>query len=213
MTHILTFRQRQVLAIIEKYLSKKGYSPSLTEIQKELKVKFKRSVVQYLEALERKGFINRTSRARGIRLVARSNDRLFVSVPVFGYANAGEPLAIAEEEKLGELKVERKLLPQKRNIFAVIVRGDSMNQCVIEGTALENGNYAVIAKNTPVRDGEVLLAVIDGSATIKRVKRTKGMLLLYPQSTNSRHKPIYMSRGNNAYINGKVIAALENPLS
>jgi len=211
MNPYLTERQIKVLTVIRDHFLENGYAPSLSELQKLLNINTKRGVVNHLKSLERKGFILRTSDARGIQLVDEEEYEYMIGVPILGYANAGKPLAMADEDKIGVIHIEKKLLPYKNDLFALIVSGDSMNQKSIMGKAIDNGKYIIISKNAPIEDDDAVVAILDNSATVKCIKRDGDTIILYPKSDNPIHTPIYIDRYSNSLINGKVVRVLENP--
>ncbi len=199
------------MSVIRDFYLDNGYAPSLGELQKILGINTKRGVVNHLNALEKKGFIIRTSEARGIKIVEEEEYEYLVGIPIFGYANAGTPLAVAEEDRMGVLHIEKKLLKGDSDVFALVTKGDSMNQKEINGTKIEDSSFVVVSKNAEIRDGDAVVAVLDNSATIKSFKREKDMIILYPESDNPAHTPIYLDKYSNGLINGKVIMALSNP--
>lgn len=196
--------------MVRDSIKSRGEAPSLTEMMKELGLSTKKSVAFHLDALERKGFIVRTGAARGIRIIESFTED-FIQVPLLGYANAGEPLALANEENLGEIMVDKKILKNKKKIFGVELKGDSMNQKIMNGIPLSNGNYAIIAKEEEVRNNDVVLAIINDGATVKMFKQEGDTVILYPSSSNPVHKPIYLDKTNSNFIAGKVITVLSNP--
>lgn len=206
---MLTFKQTQVLEFIQSYIAQRREAPSLKEIQVALGIGTKRGVVQYLEALEKKGLLVRTGEARGLRVTdtAASNGD-FLYIPILGYANAGSPLIYSDNEMRGRLQVDRTLVPRNRELFAVTIKGDSMNQKAIGQQMLSDGSHAVIDPNAQVTDGDPVLAIIDNCATIKSIKHQPDQIVLYPESSNPVHRPIYVSAANQALINGKVVAVL-----
>lgn len=212
MTNKLTSKQQTILKIIKNTINKNGTPPSLSELQNVLKIKTKRGVVNHLRALEKKGMIIRTSKARGIKLTENIYGQFIMDVRILGFANAGSPLVYADEKNMGVLRIEKTLLPVTTNIFALEIKGDSMNKKSINGTLLKNSNFAIIAKDHNVQDGDVVLAIIDDCATIKTFKSDRSLFVLYPESTNKLHKPIYLNRLEEKVIYGKVIAVLENPV-
>ena len=212
MTQItITEKQEKVLDFIRDYYLEKGIAPSLGELQEYLRIKTKRGVVKHLEALEKKGFIIRTGGARGIQLQEDESYEYLIGIPILGYANAGTPLATAEEEYLGSLKIDKKLLRNGENVFSVIIKGDSMNRHSIDQSPLLDGNYAIVDKKAEVEDGDVTLAIIDNSATIKILKKQQGIISLHPNSYNNSHQPIYLNKDRENILNGKVIMVLEKP--
>lgn len=211
----LTEKQDRVLRVIRDFYLENGKSPSLTELQGMLSISTKRGVVSHLEALEKKGFIIRTSEPRGIQIVEESeSDMIYeylVGIPILGYANAGTPLVLAEEQNLGILQLDRSLIGKKDGLFSLIVKGDSMNMREIDGQNIQEGQYLIVQKDVEFEDGDVVLAIVDGAATVKNIKRSEDMVILYPQSSNPIHKPIYLDINSNSMINGKVIKVLDNP--
>lgn len=211
MNQYLTEKQVKVLTTIRDFFLENGYAPSLSELQIMLHINTKRGVVNHLESLEKKGYIIRTSEPRGIKLVEEEEYQYMIGIPILGYANAGKPLAIAEEDRLGLLHVDKALLSHRSNLFALIVNGDSMNQKIIDGKNMKDGSYVIVSKDAEITEGDPVLAVLDNSATIKSYKRDGEMIILYPQSDNPIHQPIYLDQYSNSLINGKVIKILERP--
>ncbi len=214
MDGILTKKQEDVLRIIKRCYLEKGYAPSLNELKDELGITTKRGVVVHLDALERKGYIFRTSKPRGIHMVEDDEQIVYdylVGVPILGYANAGLPMVSAEEENIGVLKIDKNILGRKRDLFSLIIKGDSMDLASIDGETLSNGKYIIVEKDADFVEGDIVVAVIDNCATIKRFKRGKEMIVLYPDSSNPANTPIYIDRNTDILINGKVVKVLDNP--
>ncbi len=211
----LTERQEKVLSMIRNFFLDNGYAPSLTELQGMLNINTKRGVVSHLEALEKKGYIIRTSEARGIQVVDEKDEEevyeYLVGIPILGYANAGTPMVLANEQNMGVLQVDKTLIGNKKDLFGLIIKGDSMNMRDIEGKNLEEGHYLVVQKSSDYEDGDVVVAIVDGCATVKNIKREGDIVILYPQSSNLIHKPIYLDSNSDSIINGKVIKVLDNP--
>ncbi len=211
---ILTKKQEKVLRIIRQCYLENGQAPSLGELQEFLGISTKRGVVNHLIALEKKGYIIRTGDPRGIHIVDNDEEIVYdylIGVPILGYANAGTPLVSAEEENLGNIKVDPKLVNKKEDLFALIVKGDSMDLAEIEGKNIEEGSYLIVQKDAEIQDGDVVVAIIDNSATVKRFKSGDGMITLYPESTNPLNQPIFLDKDTDVMFNGKVIKVLENP--
>lgn len=214
MDGILTKKQEAVLRIIKRYYLEQGVAPSLNELKDELGITTKRGVVVHLDALEKKGYIFRTSKPRGIHMAENDDEIVYdylVGVPILGYANAGIPMVSAEEENMGVLKIDKNILGKRRNLFSLIIKGDSMDQAVIDGHTLKNGKYVVVEKDADFDDGDIVVAIIDNCATIKRFKRGRDMIVLYPDSSNPANTPIYIDKNTDILINGKVVKVLENP--
>ncbi len=213
---IITKNQEKVLQILKNFIQKHNYSPTLGELQnllieRSINAKSKRSVVQYLESLEQKGYISRSSEERSIKLTNAQNTESCIDIPIIGTTNAGSPSVFAEENVRGFLKISKKLLRSIQNIFALEVEGDSMNKARIDGKYIEDGDYVVVDKSiqSPLNN-DIVLAIVDGCATIKRFKQTTfGEIILLPDSMNPIHRPIYIDASDSFFINGKVINVLK----
>lgn len=211
---ILTGKQELVLKVIRKFYLENGYAPSLAELQISLGISTKRGVVNHLIALEKKGYILRTGEPRGIHIVDDDEEVIYdylIGVPILGYANAGTPLVSAEEENLGVLKLDKKLVGKKENLFSLIVKGDSMDLSTIEGKNIIDGSYLIVQKDAEINDGDTVVAVVENSATVKKIKKEKDLIILYPESSNPLNQPIYLDKDTDTVFNGKVIKVLENP--
>ena len=216
MDNILTKKQELVLRLIKQYYLENGTAPSLGELQHNLGISTKRGVVIHLEALERKGYIFRTGEPRGIH-VLESNDEdivydYLVGIPILGYVNAGVPLVSANEENIGVLKVDQSIVGRKDGLFSLIVKGDSMNLAEIDGKKIVEDSYIVVQKNVSIEDGDIVVAIVENCATVKKFKHSKDMVILYPDSSNPLNQPIYLDKSSDSLINGKVIKVLENPI-
>jgi repressor LexA len=211
---ILTKKQEKVLKIIRKSYLESGQAPSLGELQEFLGISTKRGVVNHLIALEKKGYILRTGEPRGIHIVDDDDEIVYdylVGVPILGYANAGTPMVSAEEENLGVLKVDPKLIGKKKSLFSLIVKGDSMDMAEIDGKNITEGSYLVVHKDAEITDGDIVVAILDNSATVKRFKKGENMVTLYPESSNPVNQPIFLDKDTEVLFNGKVVKVLENP--
>jgi SOS-response transcriptional repressor LexA len=88
-----------------------------------------------------------------------------------------------------------------------------MNSRELNGINIEEGRYLIVDKSAEVQEGDVVVAVIDNSATVKNISlKTKDMVVLYPQSDNPKHQPIYIDSNSDFMINGKVVKVLDNPM-
>ncbi|MDD3303145.1 MAG: S24 family peptidase [Candidatus Gracilibacteria bacterium] len=204
---MLTDNQQKVLDKIVSYMTKYGKSPTIEELRVILEQKSKRGVTQYLETLEKKGFIQRDNSYRGIKLGNNIGIQTVLNIPVLGYANAGTPLVYAEENELGTLTISKNIAKgDSSNYFFLKVEGTSMNKFKVKGKNIENGSYVLIKKDeTNLDENNAYLFIVDGCATIKVPKKESEFIYLLPKSTDTKHKPIILSQDDNIIINGKVI--------
>jgi len=171
----LTTRQRQVLEYITTYSARHGSPPTLREISAHIGTRGTVSALRHVEALERKGYLQRREgRSRGIVLPAQER-RAASQVPLVGSVRAGAP-ALAVEEVEGYLCVDPSWV-RGRDCFFLRVRGDSM----IEAHILD-GDLALIRRQPDAENGAIVVALIDGEATLKRFFREGDRIRLQPEN-------------------------------
>lgn len=212
---ILTPKQKIVLQAIKEFFSENGTMPTVREIQTTserlgLKLKSLRSFFIYLNELEEKGYIERTSEDRGITLKGVTRES-FIDVPVFGMANAGAATMFADQYIEGYLKVSKRIVRTASNVFAIQVSGTSMNKARVGGKTIQNGDFILVDSSWKHYDnGDKVLVVIDGLATVKTYRTVDGKnIALIPESTDKKHKPIFLTDEDDFVINGKVIDVLK----
>lgn len=130
-----------------------------------------------------------------------------MNIPILGYANAGTPLAVAEANDYGTIPISKNILKgDTGNYFILRVSGTSMNQCSVNGKILDNGSYVLIDKgDTQLNERDPYLFIVDGGATIKKMKRDSQHIYLCPESSDSFHTPIILSEHDNVHASGKVV--------
>lgn len=135
-----------------------------------------------------------------------------IQIPLLGAANAGPAVIFAEENIEGYVKVSRSLLNRQDGVFALRVEGDSMNRAKIEGKSLEEGDFVLInSKYRTPKNGDYVISVLDGLANLKKFHKDQkiGTVMLLSESSNPKHKPIYVSSEDDFMINGKIIGVLK----
>lgn len=212
---ILTPKQKIVLQAIKEFFSENNMMPTVREIQAEsgrlgLKLKSLRSFFIYLNELEEKGYIERTSEDRGIKLKGVTKEA-FLDVPVFGMANAGAATMFADQYIEGYLKVSKRIVRDSRNVFAIQVSGTSMNKAKVAGKTIQSNDFILVdATWKHYNNGDKVLVVIDGLATVKTYRTVDGKnIVLLPESSDKKHKPIFLTEDDDFVINGKVIDVLK----
>ncbi|PZN10227.1 MAG: repressor LexA [Bacillota bacterium] len=194
----LTKRQRQILEYIKTCIRERGYPPSVREIGEAVGLKSTSTVHAYLSRLEQKGFIRRDpTKPRAIEVIdeaiARSRT---VAVPLVGQVTAGQPI-LAVENIEDVLPLPAGLVPDSE-VFALRIRGNSMI-----GAGILDGDYAIVRRQDTAENGDIVVALIDDEATVKRFFREHDRIRLQPE--NPAMEPIYVRE---ARILGKVVALL-----
>ncbi len=204
---MLTEKQQHVLDTITEFAQKNGKSPTIEELKNILWQKSKRGVTQYLEVLEKKGFLTRGEWYRGIRLGNNIGMQTTMNIPILWYANAGTPLAIAEENDYGTLPISKNIISGDENDhFVLRVEGTSMNKCQIQNKTIDNGSYVLIQKdNSSPNTKDPYLFIVNGAATLKKFKQQWEYIYLLPESYDESHTPIVLTQDDDVSSNGRVI--------
>lgn len=206
-TSMLTEKQQQVLDEITGFVARYGKSPTIEELKNILWQKSKRGVTQYLEVLEKRGFISRHDWYRGIKLWNTVGFQTTLNIPILWYANAGTPLALAEANDYGTLPISKNILSWDKDTYFVLkVEGTSMNDYQIGDTYIENGSYVLIRKEAAsLNSQDAFLFLVDGAATLKKYQKNGNHIYLKPQSRDDFHKPIILSEHDDVRVGGKVV--------
>jgi repressor LexA len=165
-------------------------------------------VLRYLRWLEDEGDIERWPGARGLKPLKSSKTGLQTrEVPIVGVAPAG-PLMTAEQNVQGWVCLPKDFTtPPSAKFFLLRVRGDSMNRARVEGGFIDDGDLVLVKQRAVAQPQEIVVAMVDGEATIKRLVRAPGYYILKPESTNPAHKPIIVEKDFS--IQGIVIRVLK----
>jgi SOS-response transcriptional repressor LexA len=115
-------------------------------------------------------------------------------VPIVGEAPAGQ-LMPAEENILGQVQLPKEFLkPPSSKFFLLRVRGDSMNRAKVERRTIEDGDLVLIRQQERADPGKIVVALVDGEATIKKLIKGSGYRVLQPESTNPKHQPVIVAQ-------------------
>ena len=200
----LTQRQQKVYAFIKQCISRDGEAPTLAEIADDLKAKSLRSVTQYLEALEHKGLIERDRySARGIRLASRQTEKdELIQVPVFASAGCGSPSVIAQRTFDEYIPISQSLVDGKKNTFVIKATGHSMRDA-----GISNGDFVLVEQTEHAENDDLVVAIIDDSAVIKKISFANNAVILSPVTEDLQYRPIILRRDFTIF--GKVIEVLK----
>jgi repressor LexA len=208
----LTEKQKQFYESLKRLVEKNGESPTVAELVRLMKFSSPRAVTQYLESLERKGLIERKRyERRGIRLRELGGDEdglggnvATINIPVIASAGCDQ-MAIFAQRNFGDyVCVATSLLQgvKKDNVVCVKAIGDSMVDA-----GIKEGDYVLVEVteegSDAVHDGNLVVAIIDSFAVIKKIEFASNAVILYPVSSDPQYKPIIVQR--DFQIFGKVI--------
>lgn len=199
----LSPRQRDVLDFIRSALNQRGYPPTYREIGDALGISSTNGVADHVKALVRKGFLEKSGggAARGLKLTTKARPPQrgdTVSVPVIGQVAAGIPI-LAEENYEKSLHFDRSMLPSGSSaIYALRVRGDSMME---EG--ILDGDVVVVKQQSTARNGDIVVALVDGEATVKFYFHEGSRIRLQP--AHPTMAPIYVDPSQTSGLQGIVV--------
>ena len=196
MADALTQRQREILDFISASIVERGFPPTLREIGEHFNIRSTNGVNDHLKALEKKGHLRREDlKSRAMRPVMPdggeiipmrrsamgtgdvqivSNDDDMAEIPILGKVAAGQPI-LAVEMATDTVKVDRVLLGGHREVFGLRIVGESMIE-----DGIFDGDYVFVKKTANAKTGEIVVAMIEGEATVKRY---------YPEGDKIRFQP------------------------
>lgn len=192
----ITRRQKEVLDFIRNFVERCGYSPSFEEIAHGLDLSSLATVHKHISNLERKGLLQRAhNRSRSIDVLPERKKSAVQEIPMLGRIAAGRPVEALETHESLSLND----IVDNKSVFALEVRGESMRD-----DHIMNGDYVLVEKTQTARQGEIVVALVDGAeTTLKRYYLEGKAVRLQP--ANSEMEPIYVPAGRVA-IQGRVLA-------
>jgi len=201
-------KQYKILEFIRSFHQKRGFPPSVREIGTRFGIKSPNGVKYHLDVLEREGLLNREpGTSRGLTPTGEGSLKPQRSVPVVGRVAAGGPnLAFQEIER--EVVVDPELFGENDDsLFALRIVGDSM-----KNAGIFEGDIAVVRRQQTADSGDIVVAMIDGDATVKRYIPQKNKIVLQPE--NETYKPITVQgeQLGEFSILGKVVGLLRTKI-
>lgn len=197
----LTPKQKKLLEYLSDEIRTSGLPPSVSEIAKAISVKSKNAVIKLLKGLEEKGFIRRSSKARGIEVLDQGGDPIgfgTMSIPLLGRITAGLPM-LAEEQVEDWLNLPVSLIRGRKDVFLLRVQGLSMKDAGILDKDL------VLVKQQKIAEiNDIVVALLEDEATVKRLVKKDGKFFL--KAENKEYPNIYPE--HEWSIQGKVIGVI-----
>jgi len=211
MADALTLRQREILDFISASIVERGFPPTLREIGEHFQIRSTNGVNDHLKALEKKGHLRREDlKSRAMRPVLPdgsgevvplrrpamgtgnvsvvSGDDDMLEVPILGRVAAGLPI-LAVENATDTVKVDRVLLGGHREVFGLRIVGESMIE-----DGIFDGDYVFVKKTPSANPGDIVVAMIEGEATVKRYYPEGDKIRFQP--ANSNMVPIFVRRSD-----------------
>lgn len=212
MADALTQRQREILEFISASIVERGFPPTLREIGEHFNIRSTNGVNDHLKALEKKGHLRREDlKSRAMRPVLPdgsgevvplrgpfrapqgtgtmqvvSSDDDMAEIPILGKVAAGQPI-LAVEQAQDTVRIDRVLLGGHREVFGLRIVGESMIE-----DGIFDGDYVFVKKTPAAKTGEIVVAMIEGEATVKRYYPEGDRIRFQPANQNM--EPIYVQR-------------------
>jgi repressor LexA len=200
MKNSITERQQEIYEFLRAVIASRGIPPTMREIGEKFGIRSTNGVEGHLAALERNGLIAR-ERGKSRAISLPSGRKPVVSVPLLGRVAAGQPV-LSPENREGDLAVDLSLfaLRTAQNLFALKVRGESM----VDAHILD-GDTVLVRQQTTARNGDIVVAQVEGETTVKRFFAEENRVRLQPE--NRAMKPLTLERGDFRIL-GKVVGVL-----
>ena len=194
-------KQDDILKFLIDYLDNHPYPPSYREIAKGVDIKSTNSVKKYLDLLEERNLIKRTDyQNRSIEIIKKdySKKKDLIKIPLIGKVAAGIPI-LAVENIEDEFIVSKSIFGTSQELFMLKISGDSMIDI-----GINDGDYVVVKRQETAENGEIVVAYLDGYATVKTFYNDGQKIILQPQN------PLYQKIiSTNCQILGKVVGCIK----
>lgn len=189
-------KQSEIYEFLKNYTENKGYPPSVREICEAVDLKSTSTVHGHLKRLEKKGFIKRDpTKPRALEITElNTSKREMINIPIVGKVTAGVPI-LATENIEDTFPIPIDYIKHNRELFMLNVSGESMIDA-----GINDGDYAIIEQCTTANNGDIVVALIDNEATIKRFYKEKDHIRLQPE--NKTMEPIIV---DDCSILGKLV--------
>ena len=187
----------RVMDYIRKFSEENGYTPSVREIGKECGIKSTATVHSYLAKLQDKGYLNKETNKKRSVTIGKSSG---VSIPLVGTVTAGQPIFAYENYEdyytfpVGEFRGE--------DLFMLRVEGTSMIDA-----GIMNGDKIIVRRQNTAENGEIVVALVEDSATVKRFYHKNGQIILHPE--NEALSDMIFNEGEVSIL-GKVVGLMRN---
>ena len=172
-------KQRQILEYIKSEILEKGYPPAVRDICQAVNLKSTSSVHAHLETLEKNGYIRRDqTKPRAIEILDEDfnlNRREVTNIPLIGTVAAGQPI-LAQQNIENYFPMPVEMAPNSQ-CFALRVQGDSMINI-----GINDGDYVFVKETNSAKNGDLVVALVDDSATVKNFYKENGHIRLQPQN-------------------------------
>lgn len=199
----LSDRKKDLLKFIIQQIRDHALPPSISEMATYMQVKSKNAIAKMLDTLEEEGYIKTNGKARGIEVLNAMGQSLIkglVAVPLIGHVQAGSP-HLAEEHVEEWINLPQTMVKNRRDVFLLRVRGDSMINA-----GIYEGDLVIVKPTKEAKNNEIVVALLNDEATVKRFIQIKNRA--YLKAENPDYKNIYPKE--EWMIQGKVVGVIRS---
>lgn len=200
----LTKRQQEILQFVQNYIAGEGYPPSIREIGSHFGIGSLRGVTVHLDALMKKGYIERSNTPRSIKMTHpqyQAASPRVAMLPLLGQIAAGVPI-LADNQVEDTIPVPSEMVRNVQGAFLLRVKGDSMS-----GDGIKPRDLVVVRPQQSANHGDLVAVLIGDEATVKRIQFEKDKVTLLP--SNPAYEPIIIDR-EDARIVGRIIGLIRD---
>ncbi len=194
---MLTPKQKNVLEFLQRFIQENGYSPSYQEIANAFGLSSRSTAQKYVERLKEAGYLDMEANSKRGMSIKQSG----IHLPLLGKVAAGKPIEYHLHQEFVE--VPSSFLRVDAEHFCLVVQGDSM---IEEG--ILDGDYAIIRKQSQADNGTVVVASVDGQATLKKIFRKRNQVELH--AANPKYDPLVVTPPAQLRIEGVLTGVLRN---
>jgi repressor LexA len=169
---------KDVLNYLSEYINDNGFPPSVREICKELSIKSTATVYYYLEKLDKQGFIKKSPLKKRAVGIVNHNKAESITVPVLGKVTAGQPI-LAVENYDEYMPIPSLMFDKNDDLFILTIKGESMIEA-----GIYDRDKIIVKRQSTAENGEIIVALIDDLATVKRFYKKNNKIVLHPENSS-----------------------------
>lgn len=203
----LTDKQKEILDFVQDFSRQQGMAPTIYEISEHFSIK-PASACSHIKALQQKGFVTRSSKARSLALSSKASGlrhfSMFLSIPLLGRISAGVA-GVSDSHREKKISIDPAMIPRNVNeedLFALRVQGESMRDL-----GIFDGDVVVAHRTEKIKIGDVIIALVDGDSTVKSLYLTDGAWELRPANPEFKSRMVPL---NDLVVQGVVVALMRS---
>ena len=203
----LTAKQKAILNFVQDFSRQQGMAPTIYEISEHFSIK-PASACSHIKALQQKGYVTRSSKARSLALCTKGSEvrhfSMFLSIPLLGRISAGVT-GFVEAHRERKISIDPSMIPKgvhEEDLFALRVQGESMRDL-----GIFDGDLVIAHRTEKIKNGDVIIAMVDGECTVKSLYLTDGNWELRPANPEFQSRMVPLDELS---VQGVVVALIRS---